>query len=124
MRLRAIAPIIYIFLSLSCGKGTDPGPVCAVDDPAEDLEWLKVEIATMASSGLSRYFYVSQGKYGMMTVIIFLNCCPNCNTIVPVYNCAGEHLGNIGTGEDDIDSRFLEYERVIWKPADSACNFQ
>ena len=124
MKLRVIAPIVYIFMSLSCDKGSEPGPVCSVGNPTEDLEWLKAKIATMASPDLSEYFYVSQGKYGTTTVFIFLNCCPHCNTIVPVYNCAGEHLGNIGNGEGDVDSRFLTHESVIWKPADFACNVQ
>lgn len=123
MKLRNIVPIFCLLVSLSCGGDPDPGAVCSLEDPHEELAWLHAEIEAMTSSDMSEYLYVTRAKYGVKTVFIFLNCCPNCNYVPRVYDCSGKHLGNIGTGQDAINQQILEHDVVIWKPVNSACNF-
>ncbi|MBA4057979.1 MAG: hypothetical protein C0490_24900 [Marivirga sp.] len=112
---------ISIFLTYACIEDQDPGTVCSVLNPVEELDWLAAEILVMAESGMAHYLYVSQAEYGFTTVFIFGNCCPNCSTIVPVYNCLGEHIGNVGDG---IDDNILNNDIIIWKPDNSSCTFQ
>ena len=97
---------------------------CSVDNPVEDLVWLCDEIRDreqQPQSDLTQYFYIAQSKYEGETVFIYGNCCPTCNTIVPVLNCEGEQIGLLGHQEENIDYRVLEQAVIIWKPADHSC---
>jgi hypothetical protein len=62
---------------------------------------------------------VYKKKHQSQTVFIFANCCPMCNSIYLVFNCAGERIGYVG--DDKFDFKILESGRVIWKAADSSC---
>lgn len=123
MSSRILFFVTVILLAFACNEDADPQPACSVKDPVEDLEWLANEIQTMTESSMSQYLYVTHAKIGSMTVFIFGNCCPNCLSITPVYNCAGEHIGNIGNGPDDIDPAILNHDALLWKPENSMCNF-
>lgn len=123
MRPHIFLLVITIFLTFSCSEESQPNTSCSVENPIEDLDWLAAAIQTLSESGMSQYLYVTQARYGFVTVFIFGNCCPNCNSIIPVYSCSGDHIGNIGNGEGDIDFSILNNDVVIWKPDNSACNF-
>lgn len=94
---------------------------CSVDNPIEELEWLREEIQQLISidSDLYRYFYISQATYENETVFIFDNCCPFCNSIVLVKNCKGETIGALGS---EIDHNSISDELVVWKPANYQCS--
>lgn len=95
--------------------------ICAVENPTEELTWLREAIEELSSntSELRQYFFVSQGEYQNQTVFIFDNCCPFCNTVVQVMNCEGEVLGNLS---DNIDPFSISNKQIIWKPSDFNCN--
>ena len=123
MSRRILFFVTVILLAFACNEDADPRPACSVKDPVEDLEWLAHEIQTMTESSMSQYLYVTHAKLGSMTVFIFGNCCPNCLSITPVYNCAGEHIGNVGNGQDDIDPGILNHDVLLWTPENSSCSF-
>jgi hypothetical protein len=60
-----------------------------VNNPAQDLPWLREKVKALRERQ-SSYEYIQQATYRGQTVFIFGNCCPSCNTVVPVYNCQGE----------------------------------
>jgi hypothetical protein len=111
-------------MAFSCEKEKDcitPVNICAVDNPTQNLPWLKAEIQRREQSGseVEKYFYIQQAEYKGQTVFIYNNCCPMCMTIVPVYNCQGEQLFYLGqvTGETEQ----LKNIKLLWKPANFAC---
>lgn len=113
--------LIFIF-GISCENNDELTNTCIVSKPLEDLSWLQEKVMELedSDSELKIYFYVSQAIYNEETVFIFPNCCPVCNTLVPVYNCEGELLGYIG--DDNFDSSLLENDITIWKPQNFACS--
>ena len=93
-----------------CRSGAGPAVACCRDQRNARIRYVVL-------------LYVTQARYGSETVIIFENCCPYCMTLIPVYNCAGEFLGNVGNGPDEIDVEILERDTVVWASEDSTCVF-
>lgn len=98
---------------------------CAVENPTEELAWLKNEIAEREQNTTedSKYQYVMQSTYNGETIIIYGNCCPLCNSVLPVYNCEGELIGVIGSRSQDFPFEVLTVGQIIWKTSDFACTF-
>ena len=97
---------------------------CSVDNPVADLAWLKETIAhneQMDKNENTQYEYIAQADYEGETVFIQGNCCPLCNSVSAVVDCAGELLGFLGGGEGDIDFSILENAIIIWKPEGGVC---
>lgn len=113
--------IALTVFALSCNDEHDPGRMCAVTNPAEDLDWLASDIEVWKRSQLAEYAYVSAVEYEGTTVFIYGNCCPYCNSIFQVYNCSGEVIGSMGDG--NFDTSLLEHAEVIWKGENSSCFF-
>ena len=108
-----------LLLIFSCEQ--DTLHACS-DDPPEELDWLQREIQSLEQVALTEYFYVQQAELFEQTIFIFGNCCPFCNTTVPVYNCQGEvicHLGDCNGLEDQIKNR-----KLLWKPDDFSCTIK
>ena len=116
--------IYFFFILFSCtnSDNDDITNTCSVSNPIEDLDWLKLKIEELkqTNSTIIEYFYVSQNLYNDKTVFIFPNCCPQCSTIIPVYNCEGNTLGFVGDG--NIDTNILNNDIIIWKPENFACD--
>lgn len=97
---------------------------CDILNPTEDLTWLKssiVEIGQDNNNEWAQYAYIQQASYNNNTVFVFRNCCPLCNTIVPVKNCLGETIGIMGIGEDHIEFDQLLNKKTLWKSTTSLC---
>ncbi len=115
-----IAFLLLVFaLFVACSNDQDDAP-CATTDPTNDLEWLKEAVATMEAdtSELAKYFFIEQATYNGEVVFVFSNCCPNCNTVVNVFNCQGELLGQL---YDEVPYEQIRNPTVIYKRADSPC---
>jgi len=96
-RILLLLPVafLFIFMAFSCDKEDKivGSNTCSVINPAQDLPWLRDKIAEITSQDPAyNYSYIQQADYQGQTVFIFGNCCPNCNTTVPVYNCQGEFI--------------------------------
>ena len=117
--------LIFVFsLFVSCNTSDDIGENnCDVENPIADLDWLESKIAELETSDSpnAQYFYVSQAEYNNKTVFIFGNCCPLCNTVLPVYDCEGTSLGIVGTRDQDIDWSIMDDDIIIWSPSNFEC---
>lgn len=111
----------YLFLLVcsalifSCNDEERPA-VCGVENPVEDLAWIREAIEFSQSSGLAGFAYLVQGTYEGKTVFIMESCCPFCNIITVVQDCRGEVIPDASV--NDVTNK-----KVIWKPANSVCNF-
>jgi hypothetical protein len=126
--------IIWLcFLSLglfafSCEKEycecDDPWPVCYTTNPIEELPWLKQVVTELEDSGeLAVYFYVVEATYQGQTVFIVENCCPQCGTTIPLYNCQGEIICNNLPDCPEFGDK-LSNRKVIYKHPEAPCQLQ
>lgn len=120
MKLSIRILIILVTLDSSCKEEEDY--VCSVKNPIEDLPWLADDIKILNQGSFSQYFYVSWAIYESNTVFIYGDCCPNCNTITPVYDCSGNNIGVIGDGDEDIPLSIRDNEIIIWRADNFACS--
>jgi len=124
MKKTILTLTLLLLTMLSCKDDDDNllSNTCQVSNPIEDLDWLKEKIEELAQtdSEFLKYFYVSQNTYMDKTVFIFPNCCPSCNTVVPVYDCEGNHIGFVG--DENISTNILNNDTIIWKPENFSCN--
>ena len=118
MKLSIRILIILVTLDSSCKEEED----CSVKNPIEDLPWLADDIKILNQGSFSQYFYVSWAIYESNTVFIYGDCCPNCNTITPVYDCSGNNIGVIGDGDEDIPLSIRDNEIIIWRADNFACS--
>ncbi|MBA4300645.1 hypothetical protein SAMN03080617_02122 [Algoriphagus alkaliphilus] len=103
--------LIVIFLIFqSCAEIMQAD--CGVDNPLEDLEWLKAETENSNRSG---FIYLVQGKYKGRTVFFFNGCDPLQLTMAAIQDCRGEIIQEASVND-------VRDQRVIWKPKNSACN--
>jgi hypothetical protein len=117
------SPLLLFLIIAGCTYNHVPDPrfnTCGVDDPITELPWLSAKIDELQQFS-SPYTFVEQAIYKNETVYIFNNCCPFCNTIVPVLDCSGRKLFLLSGGESDNEK--LHNRFIIWKPADYACTF-
>lgn len=118
---------LLLLLAIAACENCDPGEefyaACSFENPTEELVWLREEIQAreQSNSSYDQYFYISQAKYQGETVFIYDGCCPNCNTVVPVFNCLGERIGLISPRAEDINYSELTEVIVIWQPENFAC---
>ena len=131
---RVVWFVLPFFFAVASCEDCDPGfgdsTACSVENPVEELPWLRNEIASREQrdpSEFTQYFYIAQTEYRGETVFVDGNCCPTCNTVVPVLNCEGELIGLLGYGEENeedinyIDFSILERATIIWKPKGGTC---
>lgn len=98
----------------------DNSNTCSVDDPVNDLPWLKA--ITKSSPDNPADLTVEQGTFFFRTVFITIICCPTCssgrsmNYINSVYTCEGEAVDGLSP-----DSKAIKDRKVIWRtPAEEA----
>lgn len=119
--------ILSLFLAclFSCEKNKFEN-TCGVDDPVEELVWLRDQIddIELMEPEASQYYYFRMAKYYGATVFLPGNCNPAFNMVFVVLDCSGERIGIIGDGIDMIRWDELSEMQLLWKPESSACNFQ
>lgn len=119
---KVISGLLISMLLLACsGKGSSTKAACGVDNPIEDLAWLKTytQQVDASSEELSRYLSVVQGTYNGETVFIFDNCCPICSVVISVYDCEGKSIGLLN---DTINLSEIKDTQIIYKPDDFTCS--
>lgn len=100
---------------LGCADSENPTS-CGVENPVEDLAWIKEAIEESSSNGLSQYSYLIQGSYKGETVFSWGSCCPFCNFAVIVTDCQGNLIEDASISE-------VKNQKIIWKPENSVCTF-
>lgn len=115
--------IIFLFLSIAFSCQDPEGPEsCGVENPTENLPWLKETIEGLMNSELGVYFYIVEGRYEGNTVFMVQNCCPFCSSVVSVTNCEGQNLGYLSE-TNGIDPKKVTFLQTIWKHPQGTCNF-
>jgi len=118
------AIIASIFLSfISCENDNLDLPIiaaCDVNNPIDELSWLKKQVSEIENNEgeIAKYFFIEIANYKNETVFIANNCCPICNTVVPIFDCEGQSLGLLGS---DILLNELSNTRIIFKGEDFSC---
>lgn len=111
--------ILVISLSLFSCENEDcdfpPSNLCKVQNPIQDLEWLKAAIDEVRND---EYSYYSMALYQGERVFFYGNCNPSANYVSFIRNCAGDNLGNTNEFYDQ-----LKEIEVVWKQENSKCNF-
>jgi len=109
-----------LLLSITaCNEDTiELANTCEVENPAEELPWLKTAIDDFMETDIS-HNYVEQATYQENTIFIFLSCCPACFFIPRVYDCQGNRLQNVPI---DLEAIPQEKRKIIAKGEDFACN--
>jgi hypothetical protein len=107
--------ILALVLVFSCEEDdSDPIIACGIENPAENLPWLKAEIESFEEfPEFYKYMYVQQGTYLGQTVFLVGNCCPFCDSYFPVYNCEGEEIMGAALAVTNL--------KTVWKPVFSQC---
>jgi len=125
-RILLFATLISL-MAFSCEKDETTnmlvsGNTCTVNNPVEELAWLKAEVQRREQnpSDIEKYFYIQQADYKQQTVFIYNNCCPMCNTIMPVYDCQGKLLFYLSDKPEE--GKNIKNTKVIWQPKDYACS--
>ena len=115
--------LVISLLSFSCNNDDDNKRFCNVDNPTEDLQWLKTEISNRVEneSEDDKYFYIMQVSHNNKDIFVYGNCHPLINSVSPIFNCKGEHLGNLY--DDDFPGEILSIGKVIWKTDNFECDF-
>ena len=122
--------LIVCFLFFSCNNADDLRndnikSFCSTENPTENLAWLKDEINEREQNitQFSKYDYIVQSTHDGETIIIYANCNPLVNSVLPVYNCEGEFVAIIGSRNQDIPFEVLSAGQIIWKTKDNVCDF-
>ncbi|MCL6295784.1 hypothetical protein [Jejuia spongiicola] len=122
MRQINILSALIFFIVLSCNNNDDGiSNTCNVANPVEDFAWLKEKVLDIEQSTQVDEFYISQAIYEGETVFIVGNCCANCNSVLPVYNCEGERINILGCSEEFINFNILNRDTVIWNSKNFIC---
>ena len=112
--------LITVFVTCTYHDSGDLNNTCMVNNPATDLPWLKAIISQYETSAveMSQYLYITQATHEGHSVFIFGSCCPNCNTVIPVYDCHGDFLF-YRFDKEQADK--IKDEKMIWRAANSMC---
>jgi len=118
--------LIICFIILSCDSDDSANQFknsCSVDNPVEDLAWLKSEIERRNQNinDASKYCYIAQSLSKDQSIFIYGDCDPRVDKVAPVYNCSGENIGFVG----DVNFSFeaITIGKIIWKTDDFICEF-
>jgi hypothetical protein len=113
--------LLLLLLLFACADDNKNNVSCNVENPVEDLEWLRNELDTDFYKNPSTVSdsFVYQALYFDQPVFYFLTCCPVCNMAPPsVRACSGEVIGSLSV---DIDSDNLKNQQVIWRTHNGVC---
>ena len=109
--------LISLALLLATCSNDDHNDVCSVNDPVQDLPWLKEIIESDQTQIMPVDLTIEQGKFVMSTVFIMSPCCVTCRSIAAitpwVLNCKGKVMDGLSAQDERIREK-----KVIWKTPD------
>lgn len=103
---------ILLFFQSCADSMQDMQDDCGVDNPVENLEWLKLEIEHASRSS---FIYLVQGRYNGRTVFFFDGCNRFWLSLTVIRDCHGALIEEASVND-------VIKQQVIWKPENSACN--
>lgn len=120
MRIQALF-LILIFLAISCNDDDKPNVTCDVENPTENIDWLREELENGGYKNPSTHSdsFVIRATYNGQTVFYISICCPVCDVAPPVVRtCSGESLGHLGS---DVDQSDLKNSVLVWRTENGVC---
>jgi hypothetical protein len=106
--------LLVLAVSFGCKETEKPVLICGMIDPVADLPWLNTLTNEFNDSYFGVYYSISKTTYEGNDAFTLRNCCPNCNSMIPVYSCTGDQLG-ILAANTGINPAILNHEVMIWK---------
>jgi hypothetical protein len=108
-------PSILLGLALLLATCSNDEHTCSVNDPAQDLPWLKETIESYKTGYTD--VTIEQGRFVLNTVFIITPCCLTCRSIVAVTpwvrNCEGKVMDGLSANDERIKGK-----KLIWKTPD------
>ncbi len=94
---------------------------CSFNDPVKDLDWLRFEVEKRMANinGLTKYCYITQANLDGKPVFLYWDCNPAINKVIPIFDCLGNNLGNLGY---EINLEDLKNQTIVWQPEEFVCN--
>ncbi|MEL6918549.1 MAG: DUF4377 domain-containing protein [Bacteroidota bacterium] len=95
-------------------------PICEFENPAEDLDWLRIEIQKREGNPSEdmKYCYITQAEYDANPVFVYMDCNPFINKVIPIFDCLGTQLNK----DNNLFLDDLENAKIIWQPTDFVCD--
>jgi len=124
--MRYLSIILFCVLLLhSCNNDDNADTLtlaiaaCGVQNPIEELPWLKAEVTRRANNPTPemKYCYIIQGTLNAKTVFIYEDCNPLVDKAFPIFNCEGIELAET----DFIDGNIIENKVIIWRTRNFVC---
>lgn len=114
--MRKIFYCIFIWglILISCGKNENTIPECNVENPLEELDWLKDVKNSLTNCTCQ--ISIIQGKYREKTVFYIMNTDPICNSVfhVVLWDCNGHVVKEYKPGQNDTFSSEVELVDSIY----------
>ena len=117
--------LFFCCFTYSCNNNDESNEksACGVENPIENLAWLKSEIEQREQNEVVdyQYSYIMQTSFEKQDIFIYGDCNPLANSVITVYNCSGENIGYLG--DDKFPVELLQEGIVIWKAEGYQCAF-
>ena len=114
--MRKIFSCIFIcgLILISCEKSEKPIPDCNVENPLEELDWLKDVKNSLTNCTCQ--ISILQGKYREKTVFYIIYTDPVCNSVfhVVLWDCNGDVIKEYKPGQNDIFNSEVELDYIIY----------
>jgi hypothetical protein len=120
MKKLLLSFLFLIVFTFGCKEDEEPALICGTTDPVADLPWLNTLTNELNDSYFGVYYSISKTTFEGNDVFVLRNCCPNCNSVIPVYSCTGDQLG-ILSANSGINPAIMDNAVVIWKGDLYAC---
>jgi hypothetical protein len=120
MKKITVPLLLVLAVSFGCKETEEPVLICGKIDPVADLPRLNTLTNELNDSYFGVYYSISETTYEGNDVFVLRNCCPNCNSVIPVYSCTGNQLGVLSANAG-INPAILDHAVVIWKGDLYAC---
>jgi hypothetical protein len=105
---------VCALILVSCKNNENPIPECSVENPLEELEWLK-EIKNSLNNCTCQ-ISILQGKYRESTVFYLMITDPLCNSVfqVTLWDCNGNVVKEYKSEDADVFSSEVELINNIY----------
>lgn len=113
--------LVLVFCAYSCSDSDDTIiPACNINNPIEDLQWLKAEVDRRNNNPTEdmKYCYIVQGTLNGEDTFVYGDCNPLVDKAIFFLNCEGNA---INTQDNPIGFDDLQNKVIIWKPRNFAC---
>jgi hypothetical protein len=110
--------VMLSLILISCEKDGDSIPECNIQDPIEELDWLK-EMKNSLTNCTCQVSIV-QGTYRRKTVYYLIMNDPLCNSVfgVTILDCHGDEVKKYGVGDEMAFNREVDLVDFLYTCTD------